>query len=142
MWNRRHRWIRRFAAGLAFAALVVPTAQAGIVEDSGVGIAYNGYGYHQSPGVPESQQLGTRVLPDDRAVRVSHVAQDTRVMPDDRAVRFSPEPGQPQLVATSSNDFSWGDAGIGAGLALGAMLLGLGALVATRHASRKSLATA
>jgi hypothetical protein len=171
MWNRRHRWIRRFAAGLAFAALAVPTAQAGIVEDTGIGSSsgepyagYNGYGYHQSPGLSIEQQ-NALVRPDDRAVRFTPQASDGQVnvavrpddravrvtpgnpqvvvsaRPDDRADRFSPEAGNPQVVvAAPSTGFDWSDAGIGAGSALGLMLLALGAALATRHVGRKSLA--
>jgi hypothetical protein len=148
MWNRRHRWIRRFAAGLAFAALAVPTAQAGIVEDTGIGVSggqqateYNGYGYQQSPGVPLGKQ---RVLvnPDDRADRITPGNPQVHVVvtPDDRADRFTPEAGNPQVVASPSSGFDWSDAGIGAGTAVGLMLLALGAALATRHVGRKTLA--
>ena len=150
MWNRRHRWIRRLAAGLAFAALAVPTAQARIAEDTGIAGSsgqpaadYNGYGYHHSPGVPLAQQ---RVLvnPDDRADRITpgnpQIVQS--VNPDDRADRVTPPAGDPVVVATPSSGFDWTDAGIGAGFALGLMLLALGAALATRHLGRKSLARA
>lgn len=168
MWNRRHRWLRRFAAGLAFAALAVPTAQAGIVEDTGIGVSggqqatdYNGYGYQQSPGVPLGKQ-GVLVNPDDRADRITPgnphnfgiVNPDDRadritpgnpqvhvvVTPDDRADRFTPEAGNPQVVASPSSGFDWSDAGIGAGMAVGLMLLALGAALATRRVGRKTLA--
>jgi hypothetical protein len=193
MWNRRHRWIRRFAAGLAFAALAVPTAQAGIVEDTGIGSSggqqdaeyngygyqqspgvpvdgqnaeYNGYGYQQSPGVPVdgqnvavrpddrgvrvapgNSQIDVAVRPDDRGVRITPQPSSPQVVvsarPDDRADRFTPEAGNPQvIVAAPSTGFDWSDAGIGAGSALGLMLLALGAALATRHVGRKSLAGA
>jgi hypothetical protein len=129
MWNRRHRFIRRLAAGLAFAAVVVPTAQARVVEGTGIGSSarqevvadFKGYGYYQ--GTPVGQQ-------------------STLVRPDDRSVRFTPEAGNPQIVAAPSEGFDWSDAGIGAGSALGIMLLALGAALATRSAGRKSLANA
>jgi hypothetical protein len=170
MWNRRHRWIRRLAAGLAFAALVVPTAQARIAEDTGIGSSsgepyagYNGYGYVQSSGVPLDQQ---RVLvnPDDRADRITPgnpqsgglANPDDRadritpgnpqivgsLNPDDRADRVTPPAGDPVVVATPSSGFDWTDAGIGAGFAVGLMLLALGAALATRHLGRKTLARA
>jgi hypothetical protein len=129
MWNRRHRWIRRLAAGFAFAALAVPTAQAKIVEDTGIGVSasspsvvadFKGYGNYQ--GTP--------------------VAGATAVRPDDRVVRFVPEAGNPQVIAAPSTGFDWSDAGIGAGSALGLMLLALGAALATRHSGRKQLAGA
>jgi hypothetical protein len=189
MWNRRHRWLRRLAAGFAFAGLVIPTAaQAhqpqisggsdsgssakydgyGYIHSSGVPLdqqtQYNGYGYVQSPGVPLAQQTSdVAVRPDDRAVRVSpepvestvvrpddravrinpQPIESTVVRPDDRSVRFTPSGGElPQVVAEPSTGFDWSDAGIGAGLALGLMLLALGAILATRHANKKALAGA
>lgn len=165
MWNRRHRWIRRFAAGLAFAALVVPTAQAKIVEDSGIGASsqaqagYDGYGYQHGTGLPEAQQSLVRpddratrpapatqvevVRPDDRAVRVVGQPSDATVAvrPDDRADRFVPQGEQPQFVSAPSSDFSWSDAGIGAGITVALMLMLLGAGLLART-SRKSLAGA
>jgi hypothetical protein len=48
----------------------------------------------------------------------------------------------PQVVVEPSTGFAWSDAGIGAGMAVGLMLLALGAALATRHASRKALAGA
>ncbi len=101
MWNRRHRWIRRFAAGLAFAALVVPTAQARIVEDPGIAV--------------EPQQV---------------------------VVDPAPKGGSPQVVAAPSTGMDWTDAGIGAGIAVGLMLLVLGTARGARHVGRKSLASA
>jgi hypothetical protein len=186
MWNRRHRWLRRLAASLAFAGLVIPTAaQAHHLDISGGSSAqssgeYNGYGYQQSPGVPLADQnnLGEAwsfmanpsgatanvvrpddravrispqpvestniVRPDDRAVRVSpQPVESTVVRPDDRGVRFTPSGGElPQVVAEPSTGFDWSDAGIGAGMAFGLMLLALGALLATRHANKKALAGA
>jgi hypothetical protein len=173
MWNRRHRWLRRLAAGFAFAGLVVPTAaQADPINFAKDGVnalpsvEYNGYGYQQSPGVPVDQQpfVGSAVVrpddravrispqpiestvirPDDRAVRVSpQPIESTVVRPDDRGVRFTPSGGElPQVVAEPSTGFNWSDAGIGAGVALGLMLLALGAVLATRHASKKALAGA
>ena len=152
MWNRRHRWIRRFAAGLAFAALVVPTAQARIVEDTGIGVSssspvadFKGYGYYEgTPVAVDGQNVAVR--PDDRGVRFTPQPSSPQVVvsarPDDRADRFTPEAGNPQVIAAPSTGFDWSDAGIGAGSALGLMLLALGAALATRQAGRKSLAGA
>jgi hypothetical protein len=170
MWNRRHRWLRRLAAGFAFAGLVVPTAaqayqpQVSGGSGSGSSTEYNGYGYQHGIGVPLAQQTSdvavrpddravrinpqpvesTVVRPDDRAVRVSpQPIESTVVRPDDRSVRFTPSGGElPQVVAAPSTGFDWSDAGIGAGLAFGLMLLALGAALATRHASKKALAGA
>jgi hypothetical protein len=171
MWNRRHRWLRRLAAGFAFAGLVVPTAaqayQPQISGGSGSGSSgeYNGYGYQQSPGVPLADQnsriewvvdngyvlkdgmwvQAAATRPDDRAARITPQPIDSTnlVRPDDRSVRFTPSGGElPQVVAAPSTGFDWGDAGIGAATVFGLMLLALGAVLATRHATRKALAGA
>ncbi|HEX2506156.1 MAG TPA: hypothetical protein VHK22_08130 [Gaiellaceae bacterium] len=141
MWNRRHRWIRRFAAGLAFAALAVPTAQAKIVEDSGIAAEspqvvadFKGYGYYQGTPAPASDQSG--IYRQSPGVPASEQAP---ARPDDRSVRFTPEAGNPEVVVVSTG-FDWSDAGIGAGIAVGLMLLALGAAVATRHTGQKGLA--
>ena len=171
MWNRRNRWLRRFAAGLAFAGLVVvPTAQAHHLQVSGggsevtsdVAVRPDDRAVRISPQAVDSTSV---VRPDDRAVRISPQAVGSKniVRPDDRAVRISPQPvdstnvvrpddrgvrvtpsgGElPQVVAAPSTGFDWGDAGIGASLAFGLMLLALGAALATRHANRKALAGA
>jgi hypothetical protein len=155
MWNRRHRWLRRLAAGLAFAGLVVvPTAQAHHLQVSGGGSSSQ-LGFTSDVAVrpddravrisPQPVDSTSVVRPDDRAVRVSPQPVDSTnvVRPDDRGVRFTPSGGElPQVVAEPSTGFDWGDAGIGAGTALGLMLLALGAALATRHANRKALAGA
>jgi hypothetical protein len=166
MWNRRHRWLRRLAAGLAFAGLVVPTAaQAHHLQISGGGSDQNKLGEAWSfMAIPNGNTVNivrpddravrispstvgsTNVVrPDDRAVRVSPQPVDSTnvVRPDDRSVRFTPSGGElPQVVAAPSTGFDWSDAGIGAGTALGLMLLALGAALATRHANKKALAGA
>jgi hypothetical protein len=174
MWNRRHRWPRRFAAGLAFAALAVPTAQAGIAEDSGMGAEsnvasqhsgyeadssgiggssgqssaeYNGSGYQQSPGVPLRKSGIARVTDSGYVLKDGMWVKATAtyvVRPGDRGERITPSGGGLPLIvaAEPATGFDWGDAGIGAGVGVGLMLLALGAVLATRHASRKTLAGA
>jgi hypothetical protein len=144
MWNRRHRWIRRLTVGLAFAAVAVPTAQAGIVEDSGIGVQsrevvadFKGHGYYE--GTPTGASEG-QLYRQSPGVPISE--QNPSLLPDDRAVRVTPEPGNPQIVAAPATGFDWNDAGIGAGTAVGVLLLALGAALATRQVGRKSLAGA
>jgi hypothetical protein len=109
MWNRRHRWLRRLAAGFAFAAIAVPSAQAhpilagGNGSDGQAATSYDGYGYIHSSGVPLADQQGVSdvgVRPDDRAVRISPQPVDSTsvVRPDDRAVRISPQPVESTVV--------------------------------------------
>jgi hypothetical protein len=109
-----------------------------------------------SPGV-----VVTAVRPDDRAVRVSP-GVETAVRPDDRAVRVSPVgsvepvalpddragvrgPGAapeptPAHIVLSPGGFDWTDAGIGAGMALGLILLGSGMLLVARRHRRPTAA--
>ncbi|HEY7195736.1 MAG TPA: hypothetical protein VH306_00955 [Gaiellaceae bacterium] len=168
MWNRRHRWIKRFAAGLAFAAIVTPAAQASVAGEGG-GVSGKQFVYHAGyAGGPLAaygyQQQGTIVRPDDRSSRFVPQTSDQGVVlrPDDRASRFTPQvpnerlqlrrdpgagsaptisvPEQPQAVA--SNDFDWGDAAVGAGVAVGLMLIALGGVLIVRRTGTKSLAGA
>lgn len=170
MWNRRHRWIRRLTAGLAFAVLVVPAAaQARIVEDTGIAVskgsrlAYGESTYRQSPGVPLGEQKARDaaayrqspgvplaeqnpvVRPDDRSVRFSPQGEvpTFATRPDDRSIRFTPQGEAPVVFAAPSDGFNWSDAGIGAGIGLGAALLAFAAAAMTRrHGGRGTLAGA
>jgi hypothetical protein len=95
------------------------------------------------------------VRPDDRAVRGVH-ATDERlpVRADDKVLNLDPAVGaeynqftyrralptdygiQPVQIASKGDGFDWSDAGIGAGLAFGLMLLAAGAMVGTRYIGR------
>jgi hypothetical protein len=108
----------------------------------------------QTRGIPDSEVISpyrdgsvqTRGIPDSDVVspyRDGGVNVQTRGIPDSDVV--SPyrdgnvtSVSTPQLVA--SPGFDWSDAGIGAGLALGLVLLGGGAFVATRHLGRPQTA--
>jgi hypothetical protein len=84
------------------------------------------------------------VRPDDRAVRVSPVSSVEPVaLPDDRAgVRgpgAAPEP-TPAHIVVSPGGFDWTDAGIGAGMVLGLILLGSGMLLVARRHRRPTAA--
>lgn len=168
MRNRRHRWIRRIAMSLAFAAIAAPTAQARIADGSGVGLAESASvssglvrpDDRAVRGVPQSTKAIEAIRPDDKAIRFSPQSQDVSaiVRPDDRAVRFSPQTGDEGLVlrhdpgvaadspvvavpATGAEAFDWSDAGIGAAIMFGFLLLAAGAAAAGRQ-SRKALAQA
>jgi hypothetical protein len=133
---KKQHIVRGLAAAVAALAFAAPAAQA---DDWYAG-------------------LETAVVrPDDRADRVSPGAVETAVVrPDDRGVRVSPvSPGEPALlpddregvrgpgsapqatparIVVSPPGFVWIDAGIGAAMAFGLILLGGGMLlVARRH---------
>ena len=182
--RRRYRWIRRLAMPFAFAAIVAPTAQARIAENSGVGLESQVTSVRPDDravrGVPQSAntiKAWPGVRPDDRAIRFSPTSDVTAVVrPDDRASRYTPNTGSESLnlwrnpalvtgndglvlrrdpgaavespvaavespVVATGNSFDWGDAGIGAAIMLGFLLLAMGAAIVGRQ-SRKSLAGA
>ena len=160
MRNRRHRWIRRIAVSFAFAAIAAPTAQARIAEDSGIGQGSQATSVRPDDravrGVPQSTDLTAVVRPDDRAVHgVQNIGSENLNLWRDPAtvgagndgLVLRRDPGAAvdspvvAVTATDGNAFDWGDAGIGAAIMLGFLLLAMGAAAAGRQ-SRKSLAEA
>jgi hypothetical protein len=158
MRNRRHRWIRRMALSFAFAAIVAPTAQAKIAYDSGVGLESQVTSVRPDDravrGVPQSTDVTAVVRPDDRAARgVQNIgSENLNLWRDPSAVTgnglvLRRDPGaavESPVVAVPATDcqaFNWGDAGIGAAIMFGFLLLALGAAAAGRQ-SKKSLAGA
>jgi hypothetical protein len=168
--NRRRNWfIKRFALGLAIAAIAAPVAQARIDEGSSVqasgyqsfatdfpyqspssGDALKGIAYRQfvtdfpSSQVNASDYGMPRAMPVDYALNRGDQIEVVRALPSGSPsdkiefVRTQPRSiGGPQVVAAG---FDWSDGAIGAGLALGLVLLGWGAVVATRHAGRAQTA--
>jgi hypothetical protein len=166
MRNRRHRWIRRIAMSFAFAAIAAPTAQAKIAYDSGVGLKSQATSVRPDDravrGVPQSTDVTAVVRPDDRAVRFSpqtgseglNLWRNPALVTGQDGLVLRRDPGaavdSPSAVvenpvvatpATGGESFDWGDAGIGAAIMLGFLLLATGAATAGRQ-SRKSLAGA
>jgi hypothetical protein len=85
-----------------------------------------------------------RALPSDYALASGDQIEVVRALPQGTSsdkiefVRTQPRSiGEPQVVAAG---FDWSDGAIGAGLALGLVLLGWGAALATRHAGRAQTA--
>jgi len=85
-----------------------------------------------------------RAMPSDYALASGNQIEVVRALPRGTSsdkiefVRTQPRSiGGPQVVAAG---FDWSDAAIGAGLALGLVLLGWGAVVATRHLGRPQTA--
>ena len=145
--NRRRNWfIKRFALGLAIAAIAAPVAQAKI--DEGSSVQANGYQAFVTD-FPSSQVNASaygmpRAMPVDYAVNRGDQIEVVRALPSGSPsdkiefVRTQPRSiGEPQGVSAG---FDWKDAGIGAGLALALVLLGLGAALASRHVGRAQTA--
>lgn len=148
--NRRRNWIiKRIALGLAVAAVAAPAAQAQLDEGSSLkGESYQAF-VTDFPSLKTSVKVGEygmpRAMPSDYAAtrgdQIEVIRSQPRNVSSDRIefVRTQPRSvGQPQLVAAPG--FDWGDAGVGAGIALALVLLAGGATVATRHTGRAQTA--
>jgi hypothetical protein len=152
--RRRTRLLRRLVLGFAVAAIAAPVAQARLDEG----------GQSQKPvfipwvtdfGGSVSSPSDVAVRPDDKAVRgVPATTERLPVRADDKVLNLDPTVGaeynqftyrralpedygaQPVQIVSKADGFDWSDAGIGAGLAFGLMLLAAGAAVGTRHIGR------
>lgn len=159
---RRHLRITRPALVFAVAALLVPTAQAGIATNPGAtASSTTAYAGLPHPGEADYARYGAfaqdkielvRVEPrnGDRALdSVEFVRAAPRTTaPDIELVRLQPRntthaldnielvrvaPQTGSPEVAAAPGFDWGDAGIGAGVMAGFALLGLGAAAATRR---------
>ncbi|MEO8290876.1 MAG: hypothetical protein ABI649_07765 [Gaiellaceae bacterium] len=135
--NRRRNWIiKRLALGLAVAAFAAPAAQAKLDD---------GQSAKQGANVTAGAYGMPRAMPSDYAAargdKIELVRSQPRTVGSDHIefVRVqSRSVGQPEIVAAPG--FDWSDAGIGAGLAFGLLLLGGGAVLATRPSGRTQTA--
>ena len=140
--TRRRNWlIKRIALGLAVAAVAVPVAQAKVDEGQSQGQSYTAFvsDFPKTDQVKDGQYGMPRALPNDYALSNGDLIETVRAQPKSvgsdhiEFVRTQPRSvGQPEIIAAPG--FDWGDAGIGAGLALAFVLLLGGATLATRHA--------
>jgi len=146
--NRRRNWfIKRIALGLAIAAFAAPVAQAKV--DEGPALQSNGFqafvtDFPSYSTVNAADYGMPRAMPNDYALSSGDQIEVVRATPRGTAsdkiefVRAQPrEIGEPQVVSAG---FNWDDAAIGAGLVLGLILLGWGAVQATKHLGRTQTA--
>jgi hypothetical protein len=152
--RKRNRILRRIVVALALVALVVPAGRAKATPDAGrtyqpeVGSVIRDWaGYNPNAFVGSGTPVGmphaglndylqsrdgvelVRLEPRS-TLRVSDPIEKVRV-----ASRVD---STPQSVA--SPGFDWGDAGIGAGVVAGLLLLGAAAFFGTRHLGRPQTA--
>ena len=140
---RKHFRLKKIALGLAFAAVVVPSAQATVLLDGHPApVSYTAVAHQpiasevsvQSP-VSQLQVEGLRW----QAMANAYQAQSPVKSENSFGVPGPSLAGAtgPQIVAaaagTTSNGFNWGDAGIGASLAFGAALMPLMAVILGRR---------
>jgi hypothetical protein len=134
MRNRKRTWIRtwilkRAVLGFAVAALVVPAAAQARIDE--------GINGQPNSSAEVSKSGDNELLEKNRGVS-STVAKsgDNELLEKNRGV--SSTVATPQLV--SSPGFDWGDAGIGAGVVVGLVLLGGAAVGARRHLGKPQTA--
>jgi hypothetical protein len=141
-WKKR-RWMRRLALGFAVAAIVAPTAQATHLDSSvqhpaaaAAERAHPRGGLPCAPNCPgtleSAQPTHPRGNPAIGSTRIDiPVPQQQRGNPD---VASTLEVRTPVVVHTIEDDaFDYGDAAIGGGIALGAMLLAGAAFYGNRN---------
>jgi hypothetical protein len=154
---RRRNWlIKRIALGLAIAAFAAPVAQASVdvgtpgQPNSPAEIQAGDYepfvtDFPSYANVVDASDYGIpRPTATDYAISrgdlIEVVRSTPNATPSDKIefVRTQPRStGEPQVVSAG---FDWKDAGIGAGLALALVLLGGGAVLATRQLGRAQTA--
>ena len=143
---RKHFRLKKIALGLAFAAVVVPTAQARVVIDSapvsqGTAIKLTGAALVNAPA-PVSQAVQAPLSRlQVEGMRWEAMARQYESRPGITAAGAAlsnakhtayPVPVTQTQTATSDG-FNWSDAGIGALVAFGAALMLLTAFVLTRR---------
>jgi hypothetical protein len=149
--RRRNWFIKRIALGVAIAAFAAPVAQARI--DEGIPSQPNAANEGLKPIPYRWPSSGDKILKSsaDRIEVVRGLSQSTS---SDKIefVRTQTRSTSPELFgrfatpnSTTGDDVAswnvdWEDAGIGAGLALALVLVGGGAVLATRHVGRAQTA--
>jgi hypothetical protein len=139
---RKHFRLKKIALGLAFAAVVVPSAQARVLADGHPApVSYTSVA-HQPIASEISVQSGVPQLQVE-ALRWQAMADAYQAQSPVRSENSFGAPGPslagatgPQVVAaasTTSDGFNWSDGGIGASVAFGAALMLLMAVVLGRR---------
>jgi hypothetical protein len=160
MFRKRNRILRRLVLGFAVAALVVPSTALARVDEGGVGqpnsiaelkASDNGFVAGVTDFPSKSQVKAgdygmPRAMPSDYAlqrgdaIEIARLHERNTVRPGDliENVRLQPRTvSTPQVVSAG---FDWGDAGIGAGILLGLVLVGGAAFYATRQVGKPQTA--
>jgi hypothetical protein len=139
---RKHFRLKKIALGLAFAAVVVPSAQARVLADGHPApVSYTSVA-HQPIASEISVQSGVPQLQVE-ALRWQAMADAYQAQSPVRSENSFGAPGPslagatgPQVVAaasTTSDGFNWSDGGIGASVAFGAALMLLMAVILGRR---------
>jgi hypothetical protein len=160
MRRKRNWFFKRMVLGFAVVAMVIPAAANARVDEGGVGqpnssdeIAKAAYvpfatdfpKYEVASSVKAGDYGMPRAMPSDYALQRGDSIEVARTHPrnvvtaDIENVRLQPRTvSTPELV--SSTGFDWGDAGIGAGIILGLVLLSGVAVYTTRQVGKAQTA--
>jgi hypothetical protein len=155
--GRKRRLGRRVALGFALIVVAAPTAQARTDEGQSAGgpsaiVRPDDRAVRGVPATASGQRLPMRA--DDKVLAPAPgvlVRGDDKVLEPTAGAEYSQfayrralpqDYGLPVQVVSLSRPggFDWGDAGIGAGTLLGAMLLAAGFILAARHSSKPTAA--
>jgi hypothetical protein len=131
---RRHFRFRRLVLGLAFAALVVPVASA---TAAGLPSDYV-YGVEKATASGSTQYVSAQQAGLPAAAQITHQVQPSVAFSERSFGVPGPDPSLvPQLTSSTStsSNFDWTDAGLGAASAalIAALVLGAGLVTIRRH---------
>jgi len=138
---RKHFRLKRIALGLAFAAVVVPVAQAKPVSQSPVRLS--GAALVNAPA-PVSVQSRIQLSGAALVNAPAPVSAQSPSKLSGAALVNAPAPVSHVTAAgtSTSGSFNWSDAGIGASVSIGALLLLVTAVGFGRRARSRGLASA
>jgi len=137
---RKHFRLKRIALGLAFAAVVVPVAQAKPVSQSPVRLTGAALVNAPAPVSVRTPIHLTGPALVNAPAPVSHITAAGAALAN---AKHAALPVPNQVVETStSGSFNWSDAGIGASVSIGALLLLVTAVGFGRRARSRGLASA
>jgi hypothetical protein len=139
---RKHFRLKRIALGLAFAAVVVPSAQATVLLDGHPApVSYTAVANQPIASEISVQSVSQLQVEGQRWQAMANAYQAQSPVKSENSFGV-PGPGLagatgPQIVAaaagTTSDGFNWSDAGIGASIAFGAALMLLMAVILGRR---------
>jgi hypothetical protein len=134
MFRSNHQLTTRFATAIVVVALGIPAAATARVDDNIPSSTQQAQGDAdlRSPDATNAPQIGAEGTASRPTDLRSPDAKDSGHMAQ------SPEPVETVESATS---FDWGDAGIGAGSALGLLLITVSAMFAVIHRRSRGVTT-
>jgi hypothetical protein len=138
--RKRNWFLKRIVLGFAVAAFVAPAAAQARLDEGSVA------------GSSKSAELGMTVSPSAAGAIKAHHLQVGNLSNDELISRTSSWPGvdptngqtsprwSSSTEVVSAKGFDWNDAGVGAGIALGLVLLGGAAFRVTSHLGKAQTA--